>query len=212
MNHSSILYLKDAGYSYTSAESPQLWTHLENQVLESQPIGAKFNRLSMTALENLIAMGEDALVEALVAQHRRTGKLDKVHQVIDLPFVVGTFGIIPIEGTDDSKLLKLVDGSGTPKEHVIQVLPVESDVIPCTRQATVTGGAYSDGYTMGLYGLSPGDGAKERRFGGKCAYLATAQDIKILASEMELKVEDIVTVTRQECEAMLARVKALLGT
>jgi hypothetical protein len=62
-----------------------------------------------------------------------------------------------------------------------------------------------------MYALHPGSGAKDRKFGGACAWLATPDDIKALARDMERRADDIASVTREECEAMLAKVKALLG-
>lgn len=210
MSQASIGYLKEIGFDYKPADSPVLWTHLENQVIESHSVGAKFTAIPGLAFEAMVAAGEEAFLTALVDQHKRTGRLDSVHPVIDLPFIVGTVGLIPLEGADPKKLLKLIENPGSTKERIIHILVVESDAIPCTRQVTVSGGTYSDGHTAGLFGLSPGNGASDKRFGGKCAYLATAQEIKGLADEMVLKAEDIVSVTQKECEAMLASVKALL--
>ena len=207
---SSIDYLKQFGFDYKSAATPLIWTHLENQVSESNRIGAKFNSIPSSAIAGMIEAGEAALLAALESQHRRTGKLDQVSQVIDMPFVVGTVGVIPQEGVDEDKLLRLIERPGTAQERVIHVLPVESDALPITRQVTVTGGTYADGHSVGVFGMMPGDGGQERRFGGRMAYLATPSELRHLARDMENKADDIVAVTRQECDAMLAKVRELL--
>ena len=210
MSRASIDYLKQAGFDYKTASTPLIWTHLENQVAESNHIGGKFNPIPATAITAMIEAGEEALLSAMVEHHRRTGSLEQVQQVIDMPFVVGTVGVIPQEGVDEARLLRLVDHAGTARERIIHILPVDEDTIPCTRQVTVTGGTYADGHSVGYFGLKPGDGELGKRFGGRCAYLATLPEIRHLARDMELKADDIVTATRRDCDAMLAKVHALL--
>jgi hypothetical protein len=210
MSADAVHYLKAAGFQYKAAESPDLWTHLVSQMTESQGVGTKFSPASSSALAAMIAQGEAALLQALVDHHRRTGALDQIATVIDMPYIVGIEGVIPLEGADPKRLLRLVDHPGTSRERIIHVLPAEGDAIPCTKQVTVTGGLYPDQHTVGYYGLHAGGGS-EKRFGGKCAYLATSEDIKELADEMEQKADDISAVTRKECNEMLARVKRLLG-
>jgi len=210
----SVRYLEQAGFDYKPAESPDLWSHLESHFAGRQSIGPKFAPMPASNVAELIAMGEGALLEAMIAHHRQTGTLARVARVIELPYIVGTGAVIPLSRADARRVLRLIKDAGTPYERLIHVMPAEADEIPCTSCMTVTGGLYPDGHTAGYYDLMPGDhpedsapalGADE-----SCACLATRNEIADLAREMELKLDDIAIVTREECEEMIEKVRKTL--
>ncbi|MGE3624440.1 MAG: hypothetical protein AB7H77_11300, partial [Bdellovibrionales bacterium] len=95
MLHSeSIRYLEQAGFHYKPAESPDLWSHLESHFSGRQRVGPKFTPLPATTVAELISMGEEALLDALVSHHKKTGNPGRVARVIELPYVVGTAAAI----------------------------------------------------------------------------------------------------------------------
>jgi hypothetical protein len=211
MRADSIRYLNDAGFDFKPAESPDLWTHLESHFSGARRIGSKFNPLPASAVAELIAKGEEALLDALVLEHQRTGTLASVTQVVDMPYIVGIDGDISLSHAKAAETFDLIEQPGTIAERLIHVLPAGKDSIPPTCQATVRGGLYPDGRTVGFYALSPGNHADEDRIAAADhVYLATPEDIAALAKDMETNAEEIVLVTRQECDAMIARVKRLL--
>jgi len=209
-----VSYLEHAGFHYKPAESPDLWSHLESHFGGRQAVGPKFTPMPSVFMTELIAMGEEALLEAMVAHHRQTGALGRVARVIDLPYIVGTGAAVPLARADKRRVLHLVADPGTLYERLVHVIPVEADEIPTTSRVTVTGGLYPDGHTAGYYDLTPGDQTadvdaasdeEEAR-----AWLATRDEIATLAREMELGIDDIVTITRRECEVMVERAKKTL--
>jgi hypothetical protein len=208
MRTDSIRYLKSAGFDFKSAESPDLWSHLESHFAEPPCIGPKFMSLPAARMAELIDRGEVALLEALAAHHLRTGRLTSVAQVIEMPFVVGSDGTIPLKDADKTRLLKLIDQPGTAREHIVHILPAKADAIPATYKVTITGGIYLDGHTAGFFALHPGSHPDAETAD---AWLATPDEIKALARDMERKIEDITLVTRKECEAMIANTRKILG-
>jgi hypothetical protein len=84
--------------------------------------------------------------------------------------------------------------------------------MPCTRTITVSGGLYADGHTAGLLALAPGDHRDGRATDSDhVAYLALPQEIRGLARAMDERAEDITAVTHADVQAMLARVREILG-
>jgi len=214
MLHSeSIQYLEKAGFHYKPAESPDLWSHLEAHFAGPKPIGPKFSTMPANFIAELIMLGEEALLEALVTHHRQTGSPGKVARVIELPYVVGTQGAVHLSGIDPNRVMHLVENPGTSQERVIHVVAASADDIPCTSQMTVTGGVYADGHTAGYFDLCPGDHANGED-GSKdmaLAYLATPDEIAVHLREMEMKAEDIAVITRRECDDMIAKAKKIMG-
>jgi hypothetical protein len=214
MLHSeSIRYLEKAGYQYKPAESPDLWGFLESHFAGPRIIGPKFVPMPASFVAELIAMGEEALLEAMVAHHRKTGNPGRVARVIDLPYVVGTMAAIPLAVADTSRVLRLVSQPGTPHERLIHVVPSAADDIPTTSRMTVTGGLYPDGRTAGYYDLSPGehlagDGPDAKGAERSFAYLATPDEIAALAHEMKVKSDDIAIVSGKECQTMITKALA----
>jgi hypothetical protein len=100
MRVDSIRYLKEAGFDFKSAESPDLWSHLESLFAGSRRIGPKFMPLPAAPFAELIARGEDALLNALATQHIATGKLASVAEIIEMSFVVGTDGAMSLSAAD----------------------------------------------------------------------------------------------------------------
>jgi hypothetical protein len=206
MHSESIHYLEAAGFHYKPCESPEIWTHLESHFIRPAPIGSRFVHFSASRMEEMIARGEDVLLDALMSGLRRTGKPGPVAETIEMPYIVGTSSTVSPAVADPARILWLVDQAGTSREHIVQVMPAEADAIPGTRHMTVTGGLYADGHTAGYYDLCPGMPVKA----DACVYLATAEDIRALAEDMRVKAEDIVLITRRECEVLLAQVEKLL--
>jgi len=128
MHPESIHRLEAAGFHYKSCESPEIWTHLESHFTDLTPIGPRFDHFSTSRMIEMIARGEDVLVESLMAELRRTGKPGLVTEVIEMPYIVGTSGAAPLAEVDDpSQILNLVDQAGTAREHIVRVLPTEAD-------------------------------------------------------------------------------------
>jgi hypothetical protein len=211
MHTDFIRYLATAGVHYKPAESPDLWAHVEECFADHGQIGPRFNPIPHSSIAELIAKGEDGMLAAMVAHHQQTGRLDVVQHVLDLPYIIGTEGKMPLKDADAARLLRLVNRPGTAQEHLISVLAVEADAIPCTNRMTITGGLYADGHTAGLYGVHPGNVVEDAFATDAYALLATAEDILALSHEMEMHMDDIACATRKECDAMLKRVKKLLG-
>jgi hypothetical protein len=204
----SIRYLEQAGIHYKPAESPELWCYLESHFAGPHAIGSKFNHISASSMAELIAIGEDVLLSAMVAGHRQGGILAPVSKVIDLPYIVGTEAAMPLARADKGHLLQLIARPGTPKERFIHILPAPADEIPCTRRMTVTGGLYADGHTAGYYDLFPGDHVNGE---GTLAWLATPGEIIALVHEMEAKADDIALVSRAACEGMIEKAKKAIA-
>ena len=211
MRAESIRYLKIAGFDFKPAESPDLWSHLESQFVDPQRIGPKFMPLPHDMITTLIARGEDVLLESLMIRHRTTGKLSPVSEVLEMPFVVGTDGLVTVTEADRAKLLDMIDQPGTPRERIIHLLPTTLGAIPDTRKVTVTGGLYADGHTAGFYSMRPGNQADTPHLEKTSAWLATPDEIKDLAHEMERKLEDISVISRHKCEAMIAKARKALN-
>ncbi len=207
----SIRYLEGVGIHYKPAESPDLWTHLESHFAGPHPIGPKFSHLPASRIADMIGKGEEALLAAMVEQHRRTGRIGHVTRSIDMPYVVGTAGTVSLATADKARVLTLVEQPGSVNERLVHVMPVAVDDIPSTHQVTITGGTYPDGHTAGYYDLQPGHPPAGSKDKDACVYLATEDEIIGLAREMEEKIEDIVVVTRKECDALLKKVKKALG-
>jgi hypothetical protein len=206
----AVRYLEQAGFHYKPAESPDLWSYLESHFASPQSVGLKFNHLPGSFVAELIAMGEEALLDAMVALHQRTGALGRVERVIELPYVVGTGAAIRLTAAEAQRALRLVIEPGTPQERIVHVMPVEADAIPCTTRMTATGGLYPDGHTAGYYDLRPGEIA-DKSGEGVFAWFATPDEIACLAREMEAKIEDITVVSRAEAEEMVNKVEEILG-
>ncbi len=210
MHTDSLNYLKSIGIDVKPAESPDLWNFLEEQVVRPSHIGHRFIAMPPAIVADVIVQGENALLDAMVVQHLRDGKIGEVSEVIEMPFVVGTNGSIMIAEDNHSDMLDLIEQPGTHQEHIIHVLLTEAEAIPSTHRVTVKGGLYVDGHTAGYYDLYPGD-ADDPAAQAKQARLATSYEIKTLALDMEENIDGIAIVTQRECEAMIARVKELLG-
>ena len=214
MLHSeSIRYLEQAGFHYKPAESPDLWGFLESHFAGPRSIGPKFVPMPTSFIAELIAMGEEALLEAMVAHHRKTGTPGRVARVIDLPYVVGTMAAIPLAAADIKRLVRLVSQPGTPHERLIHVVPSAADDIPTTSRMTATGGVYADGHTAGYFDLCPGehisgDGPEAKGAEDSFAYLATPDEITALAREMEARLDDIAIVSAKEGRAMINKALA----
>lgn len=202
LNSDHLRYLHAAGFDYCSAESPRLWNHLESQINESNRIESRFRPLSAEAMVALIMNGEDALLDRLVAEHRRHGHIDRVSCVLNLPYSVGVDGVVSRAAVDESQLLQMVLNPGTASEQVIEVLPTAADAMPLTNQVTIEGGVYADGHTTGYFSLFPGS-HKEMN---DTVYLATHAEIRRLANEMLDNADDITVVTKAECAAMVEQV------
>jgi len=213
MSHSdAVHYLEHAGFHYKPAESPDLWTFLESHFAGPRPVGSKFTAMPSAFVAELIGLGEEALLEAMVAHHRKTGSLGRFTRVIDLPYIVGTDAAVPLAEADSAQVLRLIEQPGTPAERIVRLVPTAADDIPCTSHMTVTGGLYADGHTAGYYDLRPGEHCENGdTLPAGFAFLATEAEISSLAREMEAKIEDITLVTRRECEEMLGKVKRMLG-
>jgi len=205
MRADSIRYLHDAGFEFKSVESPDLWTHLESHFSGAGRIGLHFDPLPADRMNALIAQGEEALLDALVRQHKATGQLAAVAETIDLPYVIGIDSAIGAAEATHGEVLALIDRPGTVGERLIHVLPTPASALPPTRQATIEGGVYLDGHTVGFYTLHPGHHADEG------LYRATPTEIARLATDMETNADDIALITRRECDAMIARAQRALG-
>jgi len=214
MRHTeSVRYLEQAGFHYKPAESPDLWGFLEGHFAGPQSIGPKFTPMPASFVAELINLGEEALLEAMVLHHKQTGTPGLVARVIDMPYVIGTAASIPLAEADASRLLRLIDQPGTAREHIIHVVPATADEIPSTSHMTAIGGVYSDGRTAGYFDLLPGERLEASAHGkmeGALAYYATPAEIAGLAREMEARAEDISVITRGECDAMIAKAKKIL--
>jgi hypothetical protein len=204
MRAEAIRYLTDVGFDFKSAESPDLWTHLESHFYGRQPIGARFDPLPSDAIADLIMQGEEALLDALMHQHQRTGTLSPVSHVLNMPYVVGCDRSIHKMKSSDT--LALIDQPGMATERLVHVVRTDREKIPSTHQATVKGGVYADGHTVGFFDLIPGDHSRESSVEtDHPIYLATSDEIAALVKEMEVNIEDIVLATEAECKAMIAR-------
>jgi hypothetical protein len=206
MRADAIRYLNEAGFNFKSVESPDLWTHLESHFYGKQRVDSRFEHLPATAIADIIMKGEDVLLEALMQEHKATGRLAPVARVLDMPFVVGRTSAIRASQAKSDEVLMLIEQPGTAAERVIRLLPVGIDKIPTTHHATVTGGLYADGHTVGFFDVNPGDNVAEI----SSVYLATPDEILSLVREMEANAEDVTLVTQAECSAMIKRaMKAL---
>jgi hypothetical protein len=201
----SVSYLESVGIHYKSAESPDLWTHLESHFDGPRRVGSKFSRLPGGLIEDMIAKGEEVLLKGLVETHQRKGRVSLVSCRLALPYVVGTEAAIPWSLVDRDRVLELIEDAGMPGERRIRVVPAAADDIPSTYEVTVTGGIYGDGHTAGYYDLIPGHADKD------CVWLATPEEIEGLLREMETKIDDIAIVTRRECEELLEKARKALG-
>jgi len=214
MQHSeSVRYLEKAGFHYKPAESPDLWGFLESHFAGPQGIGSKFSPMPASFVAELINMGEEALLEAMVQHHKRTGSPGRVARVIDLSYVVGTAASIPLNQADKRHVLRLVDLPGTPRERIIHVIPSKADDIPSTCHMTAIGGVYADGRTAGYFDLLPGERLEESVHDGKpsdTAFYATHDEIAALARDMQVRAEDISVITRKECDEMIAKARKIL--
>ena len=208
MRAAPIDYLKKHGFDFKSAESPDIYTHLESTFANPGHTGSKFSALSQDLITMLINRGEEALLSELMERHRKTGKLATVKQVIEMPFVVGTDSLVELKDDDKKHVIELIDQPGTRNERVIQVLPAQADAIPVTHHITVTGGLYADGHTTGFFSLQAGRASRD---GKKAAMLLTADDIRSLLHEMEARIEDIGLISEHEARAMIAKARKALN-
>jgi hypothetical protein len=212
MRTDSLNYLKNVGIDYKSSESPDLWSFLEDHVTRPHRIGHIFSPMSPLIIEDVIARGENALLDAMVVQHLRSGTVDEVTEVVEMPFSVGHCSSLIITNPDHEGLFRLIENPGTAHEHLTHVVAADEELIPCTHRVTVKGGIYADGHTAGYYDLYPGFADVDDTEGGVQAWLATPREISALAYEMEHKLDDIRIISRRECESMILKARKRLNT
>jgi len=208
MRSEAIDYLNQAGFDFKPAESPDLWTHLESHFLDRQRIGARFNALASDAVADLIRRGEEALLTAMATQHRATGRMAAICHVLELPYIVGCDDTVGMQSARDYESFMLVDRPGSFGERLIRLLPAGAGDIPTTRQATVSGGVYADGHTVGFFDLCPGSHTQDGE--NDAVHLATPIEIVSLTREMESNSDQIAIATQHECAAMIAKVRTAL--
>lgn len=204
-----VNYLGSAGIAYQPAQTSALRSHLEGHFSESHSIGSKFSSMPDSRVAELIAEGEKILLDELAATFRKTGHIDRVTRVLDLPYVVGTDAVKPRAEVDASRLIRLVQYPGAMQERIIDVLPTPAEAIPSTHKVTVEGGLYADG-TVGYYDLYPGDATLGGKEEDKLVFLATPEEIRGLIREMQASLVDITVATGPDCEAMIQRAKKSL--
>ncbi len=192
-----------AGFCYKPAESPSLWSHLEERFNGGGGIGPKFLKLPERFVHDLLASGESALLRQFVEAFEKTGRIGRTMHVVKAPYLVGTRAARPISEADAPRLLKMIAAPGTWKEELITVLPVTEAEIPYTNEITFEGGVYADGKTVGYFDVHPGNALRDGQR-GESALLATPSEIKALAEEMRRMIEEVSVVPYSECEAMAA--------
>lgn len=203
-------YLRAEGFLVKSIDDPQLWTHLEQTILDSHALGGKFAPTTSSRVLEMMTAADHAALIAMAEQHRHAGSLEMVEQIVTMPFVIGTEGIVPLDSVAENVRLSVVVRPGEQDEQMVTIVTVSDDAVPSTKQMTIKCGLYADGRTLGVRGIHSG-GQTTRRFGGQGAYLTTRRDVHAMMAAMADHLDDIAVVTRAEGEAMLQRLRDVLG-